>query len=123
MEESDKKSILIIEDELALVEMYQKKFENSGFKVFIASDGVTGTEIALKEKPSAILIDLFIPQKDGMSVLVDLRKQLPKSKLIIATNLDEPGKEDEAKSKGADGYILKAKYLPSELVRFVEGLI
>ena len=123
MDAQKAKTILIIEDELALVEMYKKKFENSGYKVFTATDGVTGTEMALKEKPSAILIDLFIPQKDGMAVLVDLRKQLPESKLIIATNLDQPGKEDEAKSKGADEYIIKAKYLPSELVGVVEKLL
>jgi DNA-binding response OmpR family regulator len=123
METPKAKSILIIEDELALVEMYTKKFTNAGYKVFTATDGAAGVETALKEKPTAILIDLFIPQKDGMTVLGELRKQLPDSKLIIATNLDQPGKEAEAKSKGADGYIIKAKYLPSELVGVVEGLL
>lgn len=123
MDTKAKKSILIIEDEQALVEMYKKKFENSGYTVFTAIDGITGTEIALKEKPTAILIDLFIPQKDGMKVLEDLRKPLPDSKLIVATNLDQPGKETEAKSKGADRYIIKAKYLPSEMVGVVEGRV
>ena len=123
MNTADNKSILIIEDEMALLEMYTRKFEISGYKVFTATDGITGTQVALKEKPTAILIDLFIPQKDGMSVLIDLRKQLPESKLIIATNLDQPGKETEAKENGADGFVIKAKYLPSELVNVVNDLI
>jgi len=119
----DKKSILIIEDEPALLEMYKKKFERSGFEVLTSIDGETGVSIALKIKPTVVLIDLFIPKKDGMVVLEELRPQLPESKLIIATNLDQPGKEAEAKGKGADSYIIKAKYLPSEIVEVVEGLI
>ena len=117
------KTILIVEDEQALLEMYSRKFTNSGYKVSTATDGITGTEIALKEKPTVVLIDLFIPQKDGMAVLEELRKALPDSKLIIATNLDQPGKENEAKGKGADGYIIKAKYLPSEIVKVVEEIV
>jgi DNA-binding response OmpR family regulator len=118
----DKKTILIIEDEQALVEMYKRKFENAGYTVFTALDGITGTEIALKEKPQAVLIDLFVPQKNGIDILKELRPILKTSKLIIATNLDQPEKEVEAKTLGADAYILKARYLPSDLVKIVTEL-
>jgi len=115
------KKVLIIEDEPALLDMYTRKFENAECTVFSATDGEAAVEIALKEKPEFLVIDLFIPKKDGMEVLTELRPQLPTSKLIIATNLDQPEKELEAMKNGADGYILKARYLPKELVEKVLG--
>jgi len=115
------KKVLIIEDEPALLDMYTRKFENAGCTVFSAKDGETAVEMALREKPEYLVIDLFIPKKDGMEVLSELRTKLPNSKLIIATNLDQPEKELEAKKNGADGYLLKAKYLPKELVEKVLG--
>jgi len=56
-------------------------------------------------------------------LLESLRPKLPDSKLIVATNLDQPGKEAETRAKGADGFILKAKYLPSELVKIVDDML
>jgi DNA-binding response OmpR family regulator len=117
------KTILIIEDEAALLEMYTKKFKNAGYKVTNATDGITGIETALKEQPSIVLIDLFIPKKDGIEVLTELRPKLKDSKLVIATNLDQPEKEKEAMSKGSDAYILKARYLPSEIVTLITDLL
>jgi DNA-binding response OmpR family regulator len=117
------KTILIIEDEAALLEMYTKKFKNAGFKVTSAIDGITAIDIALKEKPFIVLIDLFIPKKDGIEVLTELRPKLKDSKLIIATNLDQPEKEKEAMAKGSDAYLLKARYLPSEIVTLITNLL
>ncbi len=124
MENKDIK-ILIVEDDNFLVDMYTTKFELEGFQVLAAEDGEKGIELAREEKPDIILLDILMPKKDGFSTLEDLKKEdvtkdIP---VILLTNLGQ--KEDVKKGfdLGAAGYLIKAHFMPSEVVDKIKKIL
>lgn len=87
-----KPKILIIEDERIMREALAHKFTLSGFDVFKAEDGITGLEQAKANKPDFILLDIIMPNMNGLIMLKKLReykwaKNLP---VILLTNLSDP---------------------------------
>ena len=124
MENKDIK-ILLVEDDNFLVEMYTTKFELEGFQVVSAEDGVKGIEMAKSEKPDIILLDILMPRLDGFGVLDELKKdsQLKDIPVILLTNLGQ--KEDIKKGfeKGAAGYLIKAHFMPSEVVDKIKKIL
>lgn len=83
------KKILIIEDELSCVKLLRDKLANN-YKVLDAQDGKKGLDIAKKEKPDLILLDIKLPIMDGMIMLGELRKDPygKKAKVILLTNVE-----------------------------------
>lgn len=84
------KKILIIEDELAYVQLLRDKLE-SRYKVMDAADGQQGLRMAKKEKPDLILLDIRMPVMDGLVLLRELRKDKrygATAKVILLTNLE-----------------------------------
>ena len=81
--------ILVIEDEKSLADNLQERMKNVGFETISASDGSDGLKIALNRHPDLILLDLLMPNVDGMSMLKDLRKDYwgKNVPVIILTNL------------------------------------
>lgn len=111
-------SILIVEDDQMIREIYQRKFTDVGFEVFVAETGDQGLTIAGKEKIDVVLCDLIMPKMDGFGVIAALRngKYDPNIKIIISSNINEKEDRDRALSSGADGFIVKSEFTPSELV-------
>jgi len=83
------KKILIIEDELAYVKLLRDKLTNI-YEVLDAQDGEKGLNIAKKEKPDLILLDIRLPKMNGMKVLKELRKDAygKNTQVIILTNVE-----------------------------------
>jgi len=86
---SNKKKILIVEDEEPLKLTLKKKFKNEGFSVLEATNGEDGLKLTQEKKPDLILLDIVMPVMDGMTMLKKLRKQdfgkeMP---VILLTNL------------------------------------
>lgn len=83
------KKILIIEDELSCVKLLRDKLANN-YKVLDAQDGEKGLDIAKKEKPDLILLDIKLPIMDGMAMLRELRKDSygKEAKVILLTNVE-----------------------------------
>ena len=115
------KKILCIEDELFIGELYSRALLKAGYEVLIISDGLKGLEEAKTNKYDIVLLDIMIPQMLGVDVLHELRKdnQSLKSKIIIATNLEQDEKTRAAIEAEADGYIIKAEVTPRQLVEFL----
>lgn len=114
--------ILLIEDDPLLVKMYHAKFVNEGYTVFTADNGVSGLDLALKEVPDFIILDIMMPQMSGIDLLTNLRKD-PKGKnvpVIVLTNLSESEEEQKAKDLGVKEYLLKANLTPGEIVEKVK---
>ncbi|HWY80233.1 MAG TPA: response regulator [Candidatus Sulfotelmatobacter sp.] len=113
------KTILIIEDDKVLSDMYRDKFTVSAFSVLTAEDGQKGLDLALSEKPNIILLDLALPKLQGMDVMGTLRtnswgKTVP---IIVLTNLNVDGKILEAVTKFNPVYcLLKANTTPEEVL-------
>ncbi len=88
----DKKPIiLIIDDDISLSEVLATKLNGSGFSSLEARDGKEGIEIAKKEKPDLILLDLRMPKMDGAEVLAELKKDssTKKIKVLLLTLFNE----------------------------------
>jgi len=122
---AEKIAILIVEDDIFLADLYRAKFEMEGFDVYLAHDGEKGLEAAQKKLPDAILLDLVLPKLDGFSVLDGLKKdkKLKDIPVILLTNLSQKADVDKGIEKGADDYLIKAHFMPSEVVGKIKNLI
>jgi DNA-binding response OmpR family regulator len=120
-----KKTILLVEDDTFLAGMYVTKLELEGFRVALASDGEQAVVLAKKEIPQLMLLDIVLPKKSGFEVLKEVQAD-PTTKgipVILLTNLGQ--KEDVKKGLqlGATDYLIKAHFMPSEVVSKVKRLV
>lgn len=112
------KKILFAEDDPMISEIYQRKLEAAGFQVGTAA---TGKEVLKKAKEISydlVLLDMVLPEMTGLEVLAELKKEEYPSgmKIIMFSNLSEKEDQEKALALGADGYITKTQFSPSELV-------
>jgi len=122
---SSKIKILLVEDDPFLLSMYYTKFELENFKVVTAEDGEKGLKLAIKELPDVILLDIMLPRMDGFEVLKALKadKKTSGIPVILLTNLSQKEKVKEGLSLGANDYLIKAHFMPSEVVEKIKKLI
>ena len=117
--------ILFIEDEPGLQKTVSEILRQEGFEILEALDGDTGIEIAKKEKPDLVLLDLILPKKDGFEVLKEL-KENPETKdikIVVLTNLENSSDVEKALGLGATNYLVKANYELEEVVQKVKDLL
>ena len=118
--------IMLVVDDPMIAEIYQKKFELAGFEVVNAVTGKEVLKYALEDKFDLILLDMVLPEMSGMDVLKELRGNPDYSrdlKIIVLSNLNKTDNEKEAKEAGADDYIGKTQYTPSELAVEIQRLL
>ena len=86
----EKRKILIVEDEKPLLTILHNKFESEGFLSLDAVNGKQGLKMALKEHPDVILLDILMPEMDGITMMQQLRKDEwgSKANVILLTNVD-----------------------------------
>lgn len=125
MDKPVQKKILIIDDDPFIADMYVLKFKAEGFEVEAANDGRVGLERAAKMKPDVILLDVVMPAIDGFDVLQKLRADtsLGRPKIIFLTNFGQREDVERGTQLGADGYIIKAHFTPSEVSTKVKELL
>ena len=114
--------IAIIEDDQVINQMYRMKFEAAGFDVATASDGEAGVAIVKKFHPDLILLDLQMPNMNGVEAL-SLIRALPSHKqapVIVLTNLGEEEAPDGLRKLGVHSYIVKADFTPRQVVERVK---
>ena len=112
-----KKEILIIEDDTTISNMYHTSLTNDGYVVTLAEDGEKGLELAKKDKPDVILLDIIMPRMDGFAVLEHLKgdaetKDIP---VLMLTNLGQGDDKERGKKLGASDYIVKADLTPLQV--------
>lgn len=114
-----KYTVLLVDDDKFLLEMYRKKFESSGATVDVA----VGSEEALGKlrggaKPDILLLDIIMPGMDGLELLAAIRKEklISEATVIMLTNESNRDKIEAAKQLGIKGYIVKATSIPTEVV-------
>ena len=124
--EKKERTVLIVDDDKFLSDMYTVKFKESGFNVVSASGSMEALEI-LKEgpEPDVVLLDLVMPTMDGFEFLQKAKNEkfAKTSKFIILSNLGQDSDIRKGKQLGADGYIVKASATPSEVVQYVIDII
>lgn len=114
------KTILMIEDELAIQNIMKAFLEDAGYRIVLADDGVDGIEKFHKCNPDLVLLDLMLPKADGFTVCKMIRRE-SKVPIIMLTALDD----DDSQMKGfdalADDYITKPFSMPL-VVRRIEAV-
>jgi DNA-binding response OmpR family regulator len=117
-----KKKILLIEDEKILSEMYKQKFTQAGFEVFSSSESEEGLEMAKKEKPDLIVLDILLPRENGIIFLKWMKEEPEISSIpvMVFSNYDDPETKKEARELGIKDYLIKANYTPNGIVEKVK---
>ncbi|MEK7595056.1 MAG: response regulator [Patescibacteria group bacterium] len=120
-----KKRILLVEDEIFIRELYEKVLGSAGYDVVSSQDGQDGLTKAKAEKFDMILLDIMLPKMTGIDVLKEIRKDqaehLKTVPIFLLTNLGQESIIKEAFKIGANGYLLKAKYLPNQILNEIEA--
>ncbi len=114
--------IAIIEDDLAIAQMYRMKFEAEGYHVDIAENGKLGLALCEQMKPDLVLLDLMMPEMNGDEVLEKMRatdwgKDMP---VVVLTNVGEQEAPDKLKSMGVRAYIVKAEMTPRQVAELAK---
>jgi DNA-binding response OmpR family regulator len=117
--------VLIVEDDSFLLNIYSNQLETEGFKVFMAEDGDKGLKMAKKEKPNLILLDILLPGKDGFEVLKELKssKDTKNIAVLLLTNLSQKADLEKGLLLGANDYLIKAHFMPSEVVSKIKKVM
>lgn len=120
------KTILFVEDDKPIAEMYARVLERHGYQVDFAYDGTEGLQKAAQKPYDLILLDIMMPNKTGIEVLHELRgadgQGHPDTKIVILTNLAQDKTSQEALKAQADAYIIKADIVPSQLADILKKL-
>ncbi len=118
-----KKKLLIVEDEKILSDMYKNKFIQSGFEVFAALNSKEGLKLALKKKPDLILLDILLPEEDGIFFLEKLRAnpKISSTQVVVFSEYDNPTTKKDALSFDIKDYLLKTDYTPKKIVEKVKS--
>ena len=124
-EEKKQIKILLVEDDPFLLSMYSTKFELENFKVISANDGEKGLKKAKEDPPDLILLDILLPNMNGFEVLEQLKndgttKDIP---VILLTNLNQKNEIEKGLSLGANDYLIKAHFMPSEVVGKIKKIL
>lgn len=120
------KSVLIIEDEQFISDLYVRALTSSGYQVTVIVDGKEALEAAKTNAYDIILLDIMLPNMTGTEILRHLRdpKEVANlnAKVIITTNLELDEEGRNTMESHADGYIIKAEVTPKDLVAFLDQL-
>ena len=110
-------SVLLVEDDPDILEMYRIKLELDGYKVHVAEDGEAGLAAAEELKPDIIFLDVKLPGMDGFEVLAKLRERpgTANTPVIFLSNYGESELVDRGMGLGANEFLIKAKTTPSSL--------
>lgn len=103
------KKVLIVEDEETIQRLFKGVLEKVGYKIIIAGDGEQGVQLASKEKPDLILMDVQMPIKNGLEATKEIKgNPLTNNIPVVAlTALAMKGDEERVRAAGCDDYISK----------------
>ncbi|OGY45713.1 MAG: hypothetical protein A3J62_00390 [Candidatus Buchananbacteria bacterium RIFCSPHIGHO2_02_FULL_38_8] len=121
---STKKHILLVEDDEFLAELYATKLNLEGFEVSLAADGEKGLRMIKEKKPDLVLLDIVLPKMDGFEILKKMKagkntKDIP---VILLTNLSQKDEVKRGLGLGANDYLIKAHFMPSEVIKKIKRI-
>lgn len=125
MGKDNKPHVLLVEDDVFLSGIYQKKFEMEGYKVTSVDNGEKVLLEAKKKMPDIILLDILLPKMDGFTALSKLKEdeQVKNIPVILLTNLGQKDDVEKGLQMGAVDYLIKAHFKPSEVVDKIKSVL
>jgi CheY-like chemotaxis protein len=118
--------ILIVDDDLFIRELYEEIIQKSGYEVEVATDGVEAVDKIRNNTYSLILLDMNMPNLNGLGVLSELENNPPvhpNGPIILLTNSGDDTQVKEGLSKGATSYLVKADMDPAQLMDNIKKII
>lgn len=119
------KTILIIEDDRFIGEMYVRSLRLAGYDVDWVISGREGEQAVAAKKYDVILLDIMLPETQGTEVLEHLRgkdDKIPHTRVVILTNFDQDEESRLAMQSKADAYLIKADITPRKLLEILGGM-
>ena len=120
-----KKVIGLIEDDVVIANILEKKLTQTGYDVRMAADGVVGLKMIASAKPDLVLLDMALPQMSGSEVLDKLAKQklIPKLPVIIISNSGQQAEIDKAVKLGVKDHLVKVNFDLDDLVMKIGSVL
>lgn len=113
----EKKKILVVDDEPDFLDLLKIRLEANGYEVITADNGLTALEIVKKDKPDAMLLDILMPNIDGLEVLRRIRQENKDLPVFIITAFSNEERFKVANNLNASGFIVKTSDLKEEIDR------
>lgn len=119
-------SILVVEDDRFIGEMYVRSLRHEGYEVDWIVDGKDAIDAAINKSYDLVLLDIMLPEKRGTEILHVLRggeKNLaPNSKIIVMTNFDQDEESRAVMEHHVDAYLIKAEITPRKLLEIIKTM-
>lgn len=120
------KTILCVEDDRFIGEMYVRSLQKAGYDVTWVVDGNDGLVVARNQNFDLIILDLMLPEQRGDQILDALRNNnvdlVPNSKILIMTNFEQDEASRKSVMSRVDGYLIKADITPRNLIDVVKQM-
>ena len=120
------KTILCVEDDRFIGEMYVRSLQKAGYDVTWVVDGNDGLVAARNQNFDLIILDLMLPEQRGDQILDALRNNnvdlVPNSKILIMTNFEQDEASRKSVMSRVDGYLIKADLTPRNLIEVVKQM-
>ncbi|NCQ54146.1 response regulator [Candidatus Saccharibacteria bacterium CG11_big_fil_rev_8_21_14_0_20_41_19] len=118
-------TVLCIEDDRFIGEMYVRSLKKAGYDVDWVVDGNDGLITARNKDYDVILLDVMLPERRGTDILEALRGKedlIPHSRVIVLTNFEQDDESRIAMQQHADAYLIKAEITPKKLISVIQQL-
>jgi len=119
------KTILCIEDDRFIGEMYVRSLKKANYEVDWMVNGNDGLVAARNKHYDLILLDIMLPERRGNEIMDSLRGKedlIPQTKIIVLTNFEQDEESRTALEQGADAYLIKAEITPKKLLDVIASL-
>lgn len=117
-----KKKILVVDDEVDFVELMTLRLEANGYEVITANNGHDALDMTEQDKPDAILLDIMMPEMDGLAVLKQIRSQNTVLPVFIVTAFSNEERMKLAGKLSATGFIVKTQDLGGEIKNITQAI-
>jgi len=118
------KKILVADDEEEIVFLLKRRLSKSGYEIIVAPNGVEAFALAKREAPDLLILDVMMPELDGLTVCFRLKTD-PKyqhMKIILLTARDQQKDKHAGETVGADVYVTKP-FEPDDLIKKIQELL
>jgi two-component system alkaline phosphatase synthesis response regulator PhoP len=114
--------VLVVDDEPSIIQLCRLYLEREGYRVVDARDGITALELIRRSRPALVLLDIMLPEKDGLEVCRSLRAEKNQVPIIMVTARDDDIDKILGLELGADDYLTKP-FNPREMIARVKALL
>jgi two-component system, OmpR family, alkaline phosphatase synthesis response regulator PhoP len=126
-----KNKILLIEDDAPTIDLYKLNLEKAGFNLEIikwgkeAMERIGNMEPKSEQKPDLILLDMILPDMNGIEILKEIRNKEATSAIpvLILTNYSDQKLEEASSALKAEGYLLKTSHTPKEIINAIKKIL